>query len=365
MMRTDGYRAGVDLFRREWDNIRAALDHAIDRGDMAAAWALVESPFWYAYTYQVHELGEWAEHLLSAGLDTTRLRGTAAFWAFQAADLDAAERHLHAGIAMATSTSDPATTLCWMAAVSCHNARGHAEELRSAVGSYTSATGAEPDDFVASCHLALALLFPTFNAEPQAIVAEATRRGSHLGNPLVDTLVAVAAGIAEFVAGRRDNSASALRDGRRHAAHAGPFAEAIAVWTIAVRASAAGFGVDPATAYRDAIERTYTLGAWGNLFAVMESLAAWLAGTGRVEPAATALGYLEAKGQRLPEMARRRSRALALVLEDPNAPRWLAAGARLDRDQLVALVLRELAAIGAEEPAGATLAPPSPRTGTT
>lgn len=160
-----------------------------------------------------------------------------------------------------------------MMAVSSDSARGKADALREHVGAYVAAAIGEPDPFVASCHLALALLFPSSIDVPLEVAAEAKRRGNGMGNPLVDTLVAVAEGIAMFVDGRRDLAARSFHEARRRARHGGPFAEAIAVWTLAVRASAAGFDADPAGSYRDAIERTYERGAWGNLFTVVESLA--------------------------------------------------------------------------------------------
>ena len=101
------YVAGVERFRLEWDNLRAALEEAILRCDVGATTTLVHAPFWYCYAYQVHELGEWAERALGACGDGIELRGVAAFSAFQAAELDNGEDHLRAGIALSGAPTDP------------------------------------------------------------------------------------------------------------------------------------------------------------------------------------------------------------------------------------------------------------------
>ena len=337
----DGFQQGCEVFDVEWGNLRAALSCALESADEPAACELIVTPLWYAFMFQRHEIGVWAEQALLKGCASAPLQGIAGLFAFQAGEIDKAEQLCRAGIAAAPSPSHPDTLFCWQGLVSCDAHHGLRDELREHVTAYATAAGNAADPFSGAMHYALAALFPSDEAIEYVATAKALR--GRLDNPCLDVQIGVAEGIATYAAGERSAAAALLIQARRRAEEAGPYPQAIVSWVIALRAAAAGFDADPDVAYREALTRLHDLREWANLWLTVESLATWWAGTGQFERAGRTLGFLEATGRRFMDLASRRERALATVIAHPHGEAWLAAGARTDRDQLIAYLLDQLA----------------------
>ena len=79
------------------------------------------------------------------------------------------------------------------------------------------------------------------------------------------------------------------------------------------------------------------------MWPVVEAAALYWARTGQAEPAAVLLGHLEANHIHYATFVDERAQALATLRARRDAEEWLAHGAALERDQLVAYALSHLA----------------------
>ena len=95
---------------------------------------------------------------------------------------------------------------------------------------------------------------------------------------------------------------------------------------------------DPTAILRDAIGEAYRDRIWFEVWIMIEAQARWWANHDHLEAAAIAVGYLDA--HQVGSMSHGSTDATrAAVRAHPDADHWLAFGATLDRDQLVAYVL--------------------------
>ena len=93
----------------------------------------------------------------------------------------------------------------------------------------------------------------------------------------------------------------------------------------------------------DALTRLLATRNWVLVWIVMEALALYWARVGRDEPAAVLLGHLEANNIRYAHFVEQRRDAVAALRARSDAEDRLAHGAALERDQLVAYALDQLA----------------------
>ena len=109
--------------------------------------------------------------------------------------------------------------------------------------------------------------------------------------------------------------------------------------TTAMRVESSRLGVESLTEFR---ERRNWLGIW----ALLNVLAEWLAFVGDAEGAATIYGHLEAHHHLpwdTPVVRQRRSVGLAAVRGEAEVEQWMARGAGMDRDDVVAYAIDRLA----------------------
>jgi hypothetical protein len=234
--------------------------------------------------------------------------------------------------------------ICWQTKISSDAALGLSDQVRDEFSNFVSAAEAVDDPYTAAIELALAALFATDTDEAARCVEIAQSRAAGLANPSLAVIMGMGEASALDAAGDRAASAAVLREARRHAEAAGPYPKAIIAWSIAVRAAAPGFGIEPGPAYRDALALLHDLKEWANLWFVVESLATWWARAGVTESAATVLGHLDRIGRGNSTIAHRRARAAELVDAHPDAARWRAEGAAMSRDELIAYCLANLTA---------------------
>ncbi len=112
--------AGHARLESEWDNLRAALGWAIARQDAAAATAIVEASFWYAYWGLNHEHGDWADHVLALPGAGISVHGVAGMWALIRGETSDGLHHGQLGLEKAPFPGHPGTALCWMAVANSH-----------------------------------------------------------------------------------------------------------------------------------------------------------------------------------------------------------------------------------------------------
>jgi predicted ATPase len=333
---------GAATFKREWDNIRAALGWAVETRDAPLASILVIAPFWFAVSMLHHELGVFAQQALQVVDVNPAVHGVAGLFAMLAGDLDAGEAHGRAGVAAAPSPTHPDTVICWQAIVSCDAYLNRLDRIGTDIEHWAAAADAVADPYTAAAEHAWLALFPADPGLAARHVAVAKRLGGSIAEPNLAAFLATVDGGATFAAGHRAEAASLFRQARLLAEHAGPHTAAQTAWQIALRAGAREFDVEPAGAYQEAIRRLYQLDEWANLWGVLESLATWLARSGRLDPAALILRHLEASGHRNVFLAGRRAATERLLDGATDPPIWRTRRGRLDRDRLVAYCLAQL-----------------------
>jgi hypothetical protein len=94
---------------------------------------------------------------------------------------------------------------------------------------------------------------------------------------------------------------------------------------------------DPALVVRQAIEGAQRERLWFDVWPTIRLLARWWIAHRKREAAAVVVGHLDAHGLAAPSQG-----VLQQLRTDPGAQAGLAAGAQLDRDQLVTHILAHL-----------------------
>jgi predicted ATPase/class 3 adenylate cyclase len=108
---------GDELFRQEWDNLRAAHATAIDNGDLFRAEAILTATFMGAASLVRSEYIDWADRTISLATSDVHLNprtyGRAASLAWLIGDNEKAIEIAHRGIAEAEHAEHPDTLECW------------------------------------------------------------------------------------------------------------------------------------------------------------------------------------------------------------------------------------------------------------
>jgi predicted ATPase len=127
------YTSGRIVLDREWDNVRAATQHAHESGDTTTLERLFSALSWpasYALTYEVGDWAEQATKLAGAGPATF---GTAATMAAMLGRFDEGERLAQAGIAAANEPNAANTWMCWTALYQGLSRAGRTEAAHTAL----------------------------------------------------------------------------------------------------------------------------------------------------------------------------------------------------------------------------------------
>jgi hypothetical protein len=251
--------------------------------------------------------------------------------------------------------------MCWVAAYQGLSRRGQTEAARRALIAAAEAAGGAigrwGDAFFSSMSA-----FAEARANPRASAAwaeRATRLAAALDNPLLSADVFSNLGRHHGLCGDTSrglalcqqavelSDALGIRRGRVNARNA------------MAQVAVMGDHPDVAAIVRETVEVSAAERLWFDLWPSLRALARWWADHGRGEDAAVVVGYLVAQGLSSGE------RASALLASDPRAAAWLAHGAALDREALVAFVLEHLGALDVDSGppadavgAGAGMPPP-------
>jgi predicted ATPase/class 3 adenylate cyclase len=337
---------GAAIFRAEWDNLRAAMHQATARADAARASQILRALLFFAHQDVRHEIGDWADQFIESARATTMIYGVAGYFAGFRGDHDRALRQAETGLSLATTATSPGAWVCWDDAVWSNWYSGRADEAFAAARAQLDALDPEREPFAAA-HAAAVAIFQACSADRPAAdryVERLQELATALDNPAVDMSLHYASATVEQVDGRLDAAVDHLRLALALVEQIGNRAMGSqARLSLAFLAMAS----DPATAhaaFEDALTHLYANREWSNLWVAIEALAIHWTETGRTEPAATLLGFLEArKDLRSVAFLGRRQDAVAALRESPEAHPWMAQGAALDRDQLVDYALDQLA----------------------
>ena len=353
LVKGNRFEAGMAAFDAEWDNLRAAVTWAVDRGDGPAGTAVVEHTFQYALWRQRHELGHWAERVAVVDGAGPGAFGVAGKFAAFAGENERALALARAGIAQAQldsgSGTSPGSRLCWEVTGRALWFSGQIDEGWAAFQTWAAMFDPRDDPFDAAWSL-LALVGFAQRCAPQSIaglVERARPIAAPLANPGLDTLLAWASGMVAARAGDLDDARRcwqrtvdlAMRTGDQLIEGFG-------------RSSLLGLAVMAKSGDADhlaarAVTRQYATRTWMLLWGTLQLCGAHFVQAGELEAAGVIFGHLEAQGRHPPgwaETVEPRQRFVADHATSVHGAAWMAKGADLDRDQLVEYVLRTLAA---------------------
>jgi predicted ATPase len=355
----DDQAGGVAIFTAEWDNLRAAFRCAVDRQDAVKARIFLRSLLFFSWMDARHELGEWAEQLIRAGMGDTLAYGVAAFFAVQRGAHDDGIAVAAQGLRLAShgGTDD---WVCWYATTFGHYYSARVSEGREAEAQLDRAADARREPCAAGKAVltmaAHAAMFGTQSAE------EYLSRGRHLAAVLRNT------GLerdVEWAAGHVARHQRRLDEARRYFTRAMVLGQQLGErfttgesrwWLAAVAIDAQEPGAS--AALRDALAELWTIRAW-QFWMVVEAAAFRLLEWDRAEAAAVVLGHLEARGIRHGVPPARRRQALDRLQHLSESAAWMRRGAELERDQIVSYLLAVLGELG-PPPGQPETRPPAP-----
>jgi hypothetical protein len=176
-----------------------------------------------------------------------------------------------------------------------------------------------------------------------AHLARARQIAAPLANPALDTHIAHTSGWVERGAGHYDVALAHFRKAMELAVRSGnPLYEGLTLFSLGVLAAMTDSD-DTDRSVHDALTQMLATRNWVLVWTVIEALALYWARARRDGPAAVLLGHLEAHNIRYAYFVEQRREAVAALGARGDAEDRLAQGAALERDQLVAYALAQLA----------------------
>jgi predicted ATPase/class 3 adenylate cyclase len=338
-------------FEREWDNLRAAHSWAVTEAHLDAADAIIAATGPYAHCHLIHEHGTWATRTL--GADTSEHQsnpityGWAAYWTYAGGDTEYAIELAHRGIDIAPEPEHPDTAVCWSSLVTANLAAGNHIEAQNAASRASQAADASRDRFAsvwAQSHVVMA----AFDADVAAVgghVARLALLAEATGAPSLLARLAYFQGRVKLWLQQPTDPEGALatyRRGVEWARMAGDIAHEN--WNLLgiVFAEAVIQGPNLRDVFRDAISHLYDTRDWVGIWLAMIPVSSWLESTGNTEAATILFGYLEA--HRTPWRGLDgRLQSLRGPHEHSQANQLIAQGAVMDRDQVAAFAVEQLA----------------------
>jgi predicted ATPase/class 3 adenylate cyclase len=335
----DDFSSGRELLDREWDNLRAATQHAQERADSAMLERLFAAMSWpasYALTYEVGEWAGLATRLTNAGASTY---GTAATMAAIVGRFDDAERLASAGIAAAVEPLAPETWMCWTALAQAMSRGGVTQPALEALQAAFQTATAQLGDWGEAFYGAMLALWE-FRIDPDIAgrhVSRADAIAAAKQNPLLSADVLFLGGLHQALAG---DAPCGLERCRQALAITNDFdlpRNRDAVRNGLAQVALMGGLEDPTSVVRDAVVGSSTERLWFDLWPTIRAYVRWLARQKRFEEATVILGHLDAN-----HLAATTSSVLDHLRSRPGAEEWVRRGAGFDRDQFVAYLLQLL-----------------------
>ena len=338
-------------FDREWDDFRAALRWAVERGDERSCEAIIAATSEHAHHRVRGEHAEWADLVLADEriTPTCALLTAAASWKLVGGEVVEAAALARRAIELAPSPSHPSAAEATVRLAFAETALGNRDSALELVPRLRGFAAEHPDPLerwaamflLTNGRLGLDLSQLTSDLD------ELDRLSHRIGAPV---LVAKSAMFQLQRLVFSDGLESLAQQAEQvvlpmaRAAHS-PEIEA---WIWNLVATVRGPVADHRHV-RDAIDRLYALRYWAMLWMTVETAAAHLVATGDLHGAAVVLGHLEAHHPANPETRAVRDMSLAPVRADPRSVESMRRGALLDGDGLVAH-LRERFDLAAVQP---------------
>ncbi|MFN0026360.1 MAG: ATP-binding protein [Acidimicrobiales bacterium] len=333
---------GRAVFEVEWDNLRAALNHAERSGDLASANGIVRDSFWCAYWGARAEHTSWSRRLADSGKADSEVLAAAAAWAIVPFnDHVASERYATAAIANAP-TSSAALAIAWWARFLHHWSIGNIDEALEAERAAKTAAFACDDPFTAG--FVTSLVNTKLRSDPAAamrIVEAARSRVAHLHNDTLDSLHVFFEGLAAFAGGETTRALRRLEEAVDLSERAGnPMSGKFALVHLAIRSVAHESAGRSAALLRSTM--TWYAEQHSQLFLLvaMTGTSAWASRNGHNADAARILGFLDRHDpggwQTIADV---RPELNPFVGTLGGAGPLLAEGAAMTRDQMVAYCL--------------------------
>ena len=336
---------GRELFETEWDNLRAALEHAEACGDEASATAIITDTFWYGFFGAHQEHREWVQRRVDASEDDEAwMLCIAGYWAFALGDQSRATDLGRAAAQVNDSPDDSATAIALQLVSAAAWYSGRRDEAIEADAAAKQMGAALHDDFNAA--ITLSWIHPTVAVAPDeapGVVAAARQRVEGLANDTIEAHLAYQDAAAWLGAGDDER---ALREYRRTAELAvqakARMGEGAALAMLATQSPFVS-GDEPADTFYMAIDRLDAINARGFLSWAFTGLAHWWATIGNIDHAARIVGFLDANdaggNQTVADL---RGHATELVDAQPDTAEARAEGAAMTCDEIVRYCLDRL-----------------------
>jgi hypothetical protein len=336
--------SGVASFEAAWDNLRAALDHAVANRDAMRANAIVVATHWYAYLGLRAEHVEWVAHARSVSPDDPVLTGIAGMWASLQGDQQAAARL--GAEAVAAAPSGAAEALCgWLALTYAHFYSSRQVEGAVTCRAAEAACAASPEPFVRALVASFCCLV-TYYEDPAAGLAHlerATELSTELSNGPAVAWASYQSGNMQFGSGAFDRALVDYERAIELAVQNG--SRLLEMWArtmVAARAGDAGWP-DAERRFAESLVHLAETRIWSRVYAVLAAVADHFARRGRMETAAKLIGFLEVRDPvGLFLIATQRARAEAAVAAHPDGARWRTEGARITRESIIDFALSTL-----------------------
>ncbi len=338
-------------FEREWDNLRAAHSWAVNTANLPAAECLIATTAPHAWCRLRHEHCEWATRTLTLDTIDTRVSastyGWIAYWAYVRDDQDRALTSSRQGIDAAPAPDHPDTSWCWSVLVLNDVASGRRIQAQEDARHAQVAAAHDPDLFVEWW-----VLF--------AIIEVAFYNGLAAVPDLLTRLTAVSATIGApslrarslFCQGRQrmwadavpdiEGALSCYREGLAVARETNDLSaenlNMIGIMYAETRLREPNAG----ETCREALKGYRDTRHWTVFWLALGAVTWWWRTTGKLEALAVVCGHVDAHHPVWRDSDAHHEE-LQAAHRHPDADDLMARGAAMDRDQLVAFVVDQLA----------------------
>jgi predicted ATPase/class 3 adenylate cyclase len=336
---------GDEVMEREWDNIRAALGWAVERGRMMVVDELLWATFPFAVLQMRYEAGDWADRLLSDDSEdnpvTSRIIVTAAAFAMFAAEW---ERSLPlCRLTIERSTQPEPEALAWHSATISSMMLGRVDDAKVARDHAQQALAETDDPFTTYWVLYSGMMVAT-STDRAALPTWIERLSEHAarhGAPWMMPAAYMAQGNLRLAADDFGGAAESFRTMLSAATAAGSMLDEGMAAARFITASLAPSDAFPDEETRDMLIHIRDTRSWTVAAPACEPIANRLARRGRLASAAVMLGGLTPTPPGTHRM-RQRAETLALVSDLPDMDGLIARGATMTPGELVDYVIDQL-----------------------
>jgi hypothetical protein len=335
----DDFARGQAVFEAEWDNLRAATQTAIGKGDIEALEPIFVAIFHSVVATLRYEVGDWANdavNLVGAGPATY---ATAAMFAGLLGEFERCEDFARAGIGSGAGRVTPTAHWCYVPLYVALIRTGRIDEALEALAT-AQRMAQEVDDVFLDAAGSSVLAFRMVAFDPAA-AEEWARRAEDLiathRHPMMRTEALSCLARYYSLVGNPTRGIECAQEALALAEEVSLTREGHNARNALAQLAARG-GLDTAVpALRAAVAEAYADRAWYDLWPTMPFLAEWCIAHEHTTTASVVVGFLDAHHlMSINDETRQR------LGNGSDIQQALEKGARLDRDQLVTFILEQL-----------------------